>query len=60
MTTFFENEQRSLPLYEEPKWGFYITSEIINGRIAMIALVLLIIVEILTKKSIFAILYLRN
>lgn len=60
MTTFLENESRPLPLSEEPKWGFYFTSEIINGRIAMVALIILVILEICTKKSIFTILYLRN
>lgn len=60
MTNFLENEPRSLTLFEEPKWGFYSTSEILNGRIAMIALIILVLVEVFTKKSIFTILYLRN
>lgn len=46
--------------YEAPKWGFHLISEIINGRLAMTALSIILIVEILTKESIIKILYLSN
>ena len=37
--------------YEPPKWGFYLFSEIINGRIAMIGLLIIVFLEIITKKN---------
>ena len=53
MISFFESDEKVLEIYDSPKQGFYLRSEIINGRIAMIALPILIIIELLTKESIF-------
>lgn len=33
------------------RWGFYLKSEILNGRVAMIALVIILLIEILTKQT---------
>lgn len=35
----------------QSRWGFYLSSEVLNGRVAMIALILIIIVEIFTKQT---------
>ena len=53
MIAFFETEEKMFEIYDSPKQGFYLRSEIINGRIAMIALPILIIIELMTKESIF-------
>nr|YP_011007079.1 hypothetical protein V2492_pgp020 [Phaeostrophion irregulare]WAM64366.1 hypothetical protein [Phaeostrophion irregulare] len=37
---------------QQVKWGFYLFSEVLNGRLAMVALPIIIIIEILTKKTI--------
>lgn len=42
--------------YQPPKWGFYLFSEIINGRLAMIAIVIVLCLEIFTKKSLLMLL----
>lgn len=35
----------------QSRWGFYLKSEILNGRVAMIALIIIIIIETLTKQT---------
>ena len=35
----------------ESRWGFYLVSEVLNGRVAMVALVIIILLEVLTKKT---------
>nr|YP_011005115.1 hypothetical protein V2471_pgp019 [Analipus japonicus]WAM61978.1 hypothetical protein [Analipus japonicus] len=35
-----------------PRWGFYSISEILNGRGAMVLLIVIIIIEILTQRTI--------
>nr|YP_009730864.1 hypothetical protein Coka_136 [Cladosiphon okamuranus]QAY81100.1 hypothetical protein Coka_136 [Cladosiphon okamuranus] len=35
----------------ESRWGFYLKSEILNGRVAMIALIIILIIETLTKQT---------
>ena len=55
MIAFFEKEEKVFEILDSPKRGFYLRSEIINGRIAMIALPILIIIELITKESIFRI-----
>lgn len=35
----------------QSRWGFYLKSEILNGRVAMIALVIILVIEVLTKKT---------
>nr|YP_011006233.1 hypothetical protein V2485_pgp020 [Dictyotopsis propagulifera]WAM63237.1 hypothetical protein [Dictyotopsis propagulifera] len=62
MLPFFENEAsyKLVDNYQLPKWGFYKTSEILNGRLAMIALFLVMGIEITTKQSILKILNLCN
>ena len=51
---------KNLKVWGSPKWGFYPVSELINGRLAMLSLITIVIIEILTKQSILKILYLRN
>lgn len=51
---------KTLNVWESPKWGFYPISELINGRLAMLALILIISIEIVTKQSFLKIFYLRN
>lgn len=51
---------KTLKVLDSPKWGFYPVSELINGRLAMLALVIIIIIEILTRQSILKIFYLCN
>ncbi|CAL8412584.1 unnamed protein product [Dictyota dichotoma] len=51
---------KTLKVWESPKWGFYTSSEVVNGRLAMLALIIIIIIEILTKESILKIFYLCN
>lgn len=33
------------------RWGFYLKSEILNGRVAMVALVIILLIELLTKQT---------
>nr|YP_009327083.1 hypothetical protein [Pleurocladia lacustris]ANS57638.1 hypothetical protein [Pleurocladia lacustris]ANS57782.1 hypothetical protein [Pleurocladia lacustris] len=35
----------------ESRWGFYVKSEILNGRVAMIALILILLFEAFTKQT---------
>nr|YP_009182628.1 hypothetical protein LEIZ173 [Undaria pinnatifida]AKG50053.1 hypothetical protein LEIZ173 [Undaria pinnatifida]UXC96964.1 hypothetical protein ycf17 [Undaria pinnatifida]UXC97102.1 hypothetical protein ycf17 [Undaria pinnatifida]UXC97240.1 hypothetical protein ycf17 [Undaria pinnatifida] len=35
----------------ESRWGFYLVSEVLNGRVAMIALVIIILLEVFTKRT---------
>lgn len=35
----------------QSRWGFYLKSEILNGRVAMIALILILLIEIFTKQT---------
>lgn len=35
----------------ESRWGFYLKSEILNGRLAMVALIIILLIEILTKQT---------
>lgn len=35
----------------QSRWGFYLKSEILNGRLAMVALVIILLIEILTKQT---------
>lgn len=35
------------------RWGFYLENEILNGRGAMILLMLILILEIFTQKTLF-------
>lgn len=35
----------------QSRWGFYLKSEILNGRVAMIALIIILVIEILTKQT---------
>nr|QWK41777.1 hypothetical protein [Akkesiphycus lubricus] len=35
----------------QSRWGFYLVSETLNGRVAMIALVIIILLEAFTKKT---------
>lgn len=37
--------------YELPRWGFYLFSEILNGRVAMLALPIITLIEFFTKKT---------
>nr|YP_011005396.1 hypothetical protein V2475_pgp020 [Chorda asiatica]QWK43199.1 hypothetical protein [Chorda asiatica]WAM62259.1 hypothetical protein [Chorda asiatica] len=37
----------------QSRWGFYLANEILNGRVAMFALVIIILLEIYTKKTLF-------
>lgn len=37
----------------EARWGFYLKSEIINGRVAMVALILILVIELFTKQTLF-------
>lgn len=53
MISFFEPEEKVFEIYDTPKRGFYLKSEIINGRIAMFALPIIIFIELITKKPIF-------
>ncbi len=39
------------PIENTSRLGFYLTNEIINGRIAMVALVVIILIEIFTRKT---------
>nr|YP_009455884.1 hypothetical protein [Dictyopteris divaricata]YP_010205389.1 hypothetical protein LK366_pgp002 [Grateloupia livida]AQZ25100.1 hypothetical protein [Dictyopteris divaricata]UAV85958.1 hypothetical protein [Grateloupia livida] len=55
-----ESDEKSINIYEPPKWGFHLISEVVNGRLAMIALFTILTIEIITKQSIFKILDLRN
>lgn len=45
-----ENEEYDFNKYQSPRWGFYLISEILNGRVAMIALPLIIIIELFSRK----------
>ena len=38
------------------RWGFYLRSEILNGRVAMVALVIIIVLETYTRKTLLSIL----
>ncbi len=40
----------------QSRWGFYLKSEILNGRVAMIALIVILFVEILTKQTLLKLL----
>nr|QWK43483.1 hypothetical protein [Egregia menziesii] len=40
----------------ESRWGFYLVSEVLNGRVAMVALVIIIVLEIFTKKTLLDVL----
>lgn len=51
---------KTLKVLDSPKWGFYRISELVNGRLAMLALLIIITIEILTRQSILKILYLCN
>ena len=53
MISIFEIEEKAFEIYDSPKQGFYLRSEIINGRVAMMALPILILIELITKESIF-------
>ncbi|CAM9091166.1 unnamed protein product [Sphacelaria rigidula] len=46
-----ENEEYDFNKNQSPRWGFYLVSEILNGRVAMIALPLIIIIELFSRKS---------
>lgn len=35
------------------RWGFYLKSEILNGRLAMVALIIILFLEFLTKQTLF-------
>ncbi|CAN0361420.1 unnamed protein product [Pylaiella littoralis] len=35
------------------RWGFYLKSEILNGRLAMVALIIILLLEFLTKQTLF-------
>nr|YP_009505280.1 hypothetical protein Petal_135 [Endarachne binghamiae]AXC47235.1 hypothetical protein Petal_135 [Endarachne binghamiae] len=37
----------------EARWGFYLKSEILNGRVAMVALILILVIEVVTKQTLF-------
>lgn len=45
-----ENKKYDFNKYQSPKWGFYLTSEILNGRLAMIALPVIVMIELFSKK----------
>lgn len=60
MVVFFEHDEKPLEIYESPKWGFFLISEVLNGRIAMFAFPIIILIEILTKHSFLDSFYLRN
>ena len=36
---------------DKSRWGFYLKSEILNGRVAMVALIIIILIELLTKQT---------
>nr|YP_010183048.1 hypothetical protein FKT67_pgp004 [Macrocystis integrifolia]QVE47647.1 hypothetical protein [Macrocystis integrifolia] len=40
----------------ESRWGFYLVSEVLNGRVAMVALVIIILLETFTKSTLLNIL----
>nr|YP_010922943.1 hypothetical protein Ycf17 [Colpomenia sinuosa]WJZ45259.1 hypothetical protein Ycf17 [Colpomenia sinuosa] len=40
----------------EARWGFYLKSEILNGRVAMVALILILVIEIFTKQTLLSLL----
>nr|YP_011007640.1 hypothetical protein V2497_pgp020 [Syringoderma abyssicola]WAM65069.1 hypothetical protein [Syringoderma abyssicola] len=44
-----KKDYKNLNDYQSPKWGFYLLSEILNGRIAMFALFIIISIEVYTK-----------
>ena len=46
--------------YESPRWGFYNYSEIINGRVAMIALLFIVFYEVISKKTIISLISLAS
>jgi len=52
MLSFFKGEEKIFEIYETPKCGFYLKSEIINGRLAMVVFPIIIIIELLTKQPI--------
>ena len=35
----------------QSRWGFYLKSEILNGRVAMVALIIIVLIELLTKQT---------
>ncbi len=51
---------KTLKVWESPKWGFYPISELVNGRLAMLSLVIIITIEVLTRQSILRIFNLCN
>ena len=40
----------------EARWGFYLKSEILNGRVAMVALIIILVIEIFTKQTLLSLL----
>nr|QWK41921.1 hypothetical protein [Protohalopteris sp.] len=51
-----QKDFKNLNEYQSPRWGFYLVSEILNGRIAMLALLIIILIEIYTKKTLIGLL----
>nr|YP_011007360.1 hypothetical protein V2495_pgp020 [Scytothamnus australis]WAM64789.1 hypothetical protein [Scytothamnus australis] len=33
------------------RWGFYLSNEVLNGRVAMSALVIIMMIELITRKT---------
>jgi len=40
----------------QSRWGFYLVSEVLNGRVAMVALVIIILLEVFTKRTLLSVL----
>lgn len=36
---------------DKSRWGFYLKSEILNGRVAMVALIIILLIELVTKQT---------
>ena len=48
---YFMYKNSKTPNDYQTRWGFYSPSEIINGRVAMIFLILIILIEFFTQKT---------
>lgn len=45
-----QNAEYDFKKYQSPRWGFYLINEILNGRLAMIGLPIIIVIELFSRK----------
>lgn len=52
-----QKDFKNINEYQSPRWGFYFFSEILNGRVAMLALLIITLIELYTKKTLLGLIF---